>query len=754
MAHRDPPRDLDGVERRPDLPRPVAALIALTVALLSGFTAWLLLGPTEFLPVRDALLYCALLVPPIMIFAARAATATTTRLSWVLFALACTVWLIAELDYFTGSDPEGPGSLWSQLLFLTVSPTMYVAIAVLIRPVMGSAAGTTYLDGLIIALAAAAALSLLAPAVEVEESAWELVIPWLYPLLDLLQVAIVAAVLAVMRRAAGPAWWLLLAGSVLIWLGDAFWLFGVAQTEQGVGAIIDLTWPLGLLLLSLSAWTRLGQAPSDSRMNWVAPVVVTTAMFALIVYATEHNVPSVTVALATATVLAGALRSLGAFRAATARARAQLQARTDDLTGLVNRRGLNRLAGQGIDSPRALLLVDVDRFKQINDTLGHQAGDEVLQTVAQRFRSAVDPSVVISRIGGDEFALLTPAGTGITQALELAAALHSSVTDPVAASGMDLKVELSIGIAVAPDQGDSLSNLLLAADRAMYRAKGEHVNTQVFDSRRDGTDQGRLLIMQDLRGGVDRQEFVCHYQPQLDVVTNEIVAVEALVRWQHPQRGVIQAADFLPVLEQTALIRPLTDMILNQSLCQLRAWDQQGIHLRMCANISATNLLDRALPPRVAQLLADHHIPAHRLTLEITETALSGDEERVRIVLAQLHAIGVQISIDDYGAGYSSLHQIGTMDAQELKLDREFVTGVGSRAELRSILSATVHLAHGLRLRMVAEGVESASDLEHVRLSGCDLAQGFHISAPLDGDSMVVWLQERSQRTGDERLRY
>lgn len=736
------------------MPRAVAALIAGTVVLLVWFTVWLLVEPADDVPLRDAVLYCTLLVPPIILFATRARMATVTRMPWLLFAIASAIWLIAELDTFSEVDPGGAGSLWSQLLFLSVSPLMFVAIALLIRTVLGSGAPTTYLDGLIIALAATAALSLLGPQVEVQESAWELVIPWLYPLLDLVQVAIVLAALAVMRRAAGPAWWLLLAGSLLIWLGDAFWLFGVAEDASGVASIIDVTWPLGLLLLASAAWTRLGREAVDPHLNWAAPVAVTTLAFALIVYATQQSVPSISVTLATATVLAGALRSLGAFRAATARSQAQAQARTDDLTGLVNRRGLNRLAGPQIDQPRALLLVDVDRFKQINDTLGHHAGDEVLRTVAHRFRTLLDPAVVISRIGGDEFAVLTPPGTGIAQALELASALHQTVADPVRASGMELQVELSIGIAQAPEQGDTLSSLLLAADRAMYRAKREHVNTKIFDSRRDGSDHGRLLIMQDLRSGLDREQFVCHYQPQLDVVTNKIVAVEALVRWQHPRRGVIAAGDFLPVLEQTALIRPLTDTILNQSLAQLRAWDEQGVQLRMCANISATNLLDRALPPRVAQLLADHHIPADRLTLEITETALSGDEERVRIVLAQLHAIGVQISIDDYGAGYSSLHQISTMDAQEIKLDREFVTGVGGRADLRSILSATVHLAHGLRLRMVAEGVESASDLEHVRLSGCDLAQGFHISAPLDGDSLVAWLRGRASRTGDERLRY
>jgi EAL domain-containing protein (putative c-di-GMP-specific phosphodiesterase class I) len=208
------------------------------------------------------------------------------------------------------------------------------------------------------------------------------------------------------------------------------------------------------------------------------------------------------------------------------------------------------------------------------------------------------------------------------------------------------------------------------------------------------------------------------------------------------------------MLEQTTLIRPLTDAILHKSLTQLQEWDAMGLGLRMCVNISATNLLDRALPLRITHLLASHHIASERLTLEITETALSGDEDRVRMVLSQLHEIGVEISIDDYGSGYSSLHQIGTLGAQELKLDREFVTGVGERGDLRSILAATVHLAHGLRLRMVAEGVESASDLDQVRLSGCDLAQGFYISAPRDGASLVAWLQERAVLRGDDRLRY
>jgi diguanylate cyclase (GGDEF)-like protein len=738
---------------------PPAARVALVagVALVAVYGVWLVFGTTEFVPARDSLLYCLAFVPTVTLFALRFWVADDTRPAWAMFGAAASIWALAEVAMTFTSDMNPSGAIWVQFVFLAVAPLIYVGLAMLIRAATPRAALDTYLDGIIIALALGAVLALVEPwSFEAAPDTWsEMLFALSYPSLDLLQVALILAAIAVLGRSTGPAWWLLLAGSTLIWLGDSYWLFAINAGDYVTNSRIDVIWPLGMFLMACAAWTPLRRGEVERYANWGLPLLVTSAAFALIVYATFADVPVLTTLLATGAVVAGVLRSISAFRAASARTQAQLLAQTDDLTGLTNRRGLVTVSENALSEPRALLLVDIDRFKQINDTLGHQAGDDVLQEVATRFRRVVGGTAVISRIGGDEFAILTGPGSGYSEATQIAAGLHACVREPVRTTGIDLSVELSVGIAVSPAHGRTLSALLLAADRAMYRAKREHINTQVFDPQQESAgDTGNLLLLQELRSGIRDDQFVCFYQPQLDVLTNEIVAVEALVRWRHPEHGLVPAGHFLPMLEQTTLIRPLTDAILHKSLTQLQEWDAMGLGLRMCVNISATNLLDRALPLRITHLLASHHIASERLTLEITETALSGDEDRVRMVLSQLHEIGVEISIDDYGSGYSSLHQIGTLGAQELKLDREFVTGVGERGDLRSILAATVHLAHGLRLRMVAEGVESASDLDQVRLSGCDLAQGFYISAPRDGASLVAWLQERAVLRGDDRLRY
>lgn len=732
-------------------PAAVKVLVAVAGVGLVVLSAWLVWGSPDYIEPRDTWLYCASFVPAVLILALRARLRDSASSAWAVLAVASALWTVAELGAALGEEVSGP--VWTQILFLITPPLMYVGLILLVRQVLPRNTRGAWLDGLIVMLAAAALFTLFAPHLHSGADWPQFALAITYPSLDLLQVTLIVAVLVVLGRATGRAWWLLLAGSALVWLADSLWLVQVRADGDGPTLVYAL-WPLGLLLIATAAWQPLTRGRVQPHREWYLPLIAAAVAFTVILYATVHSVPLVTVALAAGAVLTGAVRSVGAMRTASARSQAHRQAHTDDLTGLANRRGLIIVAGPNLPGPQALLLVDIDRFKQINDTLGHQAGDDVLQEVGRRFRQVVAGRGVISRMGGDEFAVLLEAGTDWNDALDIADQVHTAMATPVLATGIELQVELSVGIATAPTHGANLSALLLSADRAMYRAKRDRVGTQVFDPRWDSGETGNLLLLQELRGALKRDEFVCYFQPQLDVLTNEVVSVESLVRWQHPGRGLIPAGQFLPMIEQTSLIRPLSDAILDMSLGQLRRWLDQGLSLNISVNISANNLMDRALPLRVTELLVRHQIDASRLTLEITETALSGDEERVRVVLAQLHEIGVEISIDDYGSGYSSLQQIGTLGAQELKLDRQFVTGVGDRGDLRSILAATVHLAHGLRLRMVAEGVESASDLDQVRLSGCDLAQGYYISPPRPGDQLFVWMQDRRLRTGEDRLRF
>ncbi len=737
------------------MPRPrwILILFALAVVAYAAYSLWLLTGPREYIPARDLVLYCTLLVVPVVAFSGRALIGGRSRWAWWAFATGSLIWLTAEAGYtVTTSDVSETPAAWVDWAYILANPFLYAGVLLLASAVMQQAVPAVWLDGLVIALAGCAIGSLLVPDLlaEVMGSPAQIVIAVSDPLTALLLLSLVLAIVALLGRAAGPMWWLLLAGAALMWIADILWLFGLDDQTYFNGSLIDLGWPTSLFLMAAAAWTRPVRGPINRDAGWLLPLTVTMVAFAIVLFATRQPVPLATVLLAAGAVLAGGARSVLAFRSASARSEAQRQAATDDVTGLANRRGLALALDGELTDQQALLLVHIDHFRQINDTLGHQAGDEVLGQVGERFAATVGPGCTVARLGDNEFAILLPPGSGLLEATTTAEGLQRCVATPFRATGIELAVEISVGIAFHPHHGSTLSELLRTADRAVFRAKRDRAGSLVYDPRWHSDDEGSLLMIQELRRGLDRGEFACHYQPQMDVLTNEVPAVEALLRWQHPERGLIPAGQFLPMLEQTALIRPVADFVLATSLAQLRAWDKTGLQLRMSVNLSATNLMDRALPLKVAQMLSAHQIPADRLTLEITETVLTADRERVHTVLGQLHELGVQLSIDDYGAGYSSLSQIGRLSARELKLDRGFVTGVGQRGDLRSILSATVHLAHGLRLRMVAEGVETASDLDQVRLAGCDLAQGYFISAARASTDITEWLLARHQEQKNE----
>jgi len=728
------------------------ALLSVAAVLLALYGAWLFAGPRDYLPVRDLLLYCLLLTVPVISFTGRALRSAVTRSGWWVFAVGALTWLVAETAYIISTaDTDTEPWPWVDWLYIVAPALFYAAVILLARATLRAATTSVWLDGLIITFTMSAFGTLFVPDLleTFSGSPAEVFIDITGPLTSLLLVSLVVAILGLTQGSAGTMWWFLLIGAGCLWAADLMWLFELADSSYFNGSLLDLGWPVGMVTMGAAAWLPVNRNAVAPEHKWTLPLTVTLVAFGIVLLGTVRDIPQVTVGFAAAAVLAGGLRSARAFRSASARMETERKAHHDDLTGLSNRRGLSAAMAAGAIGSRALLLVDIDRFKQINETLGHQAGDDVLQQVGARLRDCLSEDAVLARLGGDEFAVLMPAESGWAGALATADRIHDALAEPVVATGIELQLEVGVGIAFSPQHGTNLSELQRTADRALQRAKRDHVGSLVFDQNWDSGDHGGLLIMQELRRAIDDDEFTCHFQPQLDVLTDQVVAVESLVRWHHPQRGLIPAEQFLTAVEQTALIRPLTDLVLEKSLTQLRAWDAQGLQLRMSVNLSATNLMDRALPLRVAQMLASHRIPAPRLTLEITETAVTGDQDRLSAVLGQLHEIGVHIAIDDYGSGYSSLRQIGRLSAQELKLDRDFVTGVGNRGDLRSILFATVHLAHGLRLRMVAEGVESASDLDQVRSSGCDLAQGFFICPPRSAEEITEWLQARTSPVPD-----
>jgi len=426
----------------------------------------------------------------------------------------------------------------------------------------------------------------------------------------------------------------------------------------------------------------------------------------------------------------------------------QHQALHDALTGLPNRALLHdrlahtlHLVERGASS-LALLLLDLDRFKVINDTLGHQAGDALLRQVAARMRDAVRSSDTVARLGGDEFALLLP-GADRDGAVQAAQTLRAALVAPVTVEGQTVHVGASIGIAVTPAHGQEVAVLLRHADVAMYVAKRAGSGYAVYDPRHDGYSAGRLMREAELRQALATNELVLHYQPTVDLRTGRATGVEALVRWAHPTHGLLAPDAFIPLAEQTGLIVPVTRWVLDQALAQGAAWARVGHPLEVAVNLSVRTLHDERLPDTLAWLLRRYAIAPERVMLEITESVLMADPAQALAVLTRLSALGVRVAIDDFGTGYSSLAYLKQLPVDAVKIDKSFVQQMGAAEATKdtAIVRSIIELGHNLGLVVVAEGVEDEGAWAHVRALGGDVAQGYYMSRPLPLPSLDHWLE-------------
>ncbi len=418
------------------------------------------------------------------------------------------------------------------------------------------------------------------------------------------------------------------------------------------------------------------------------------------------------------------------------------EARHDSLTGLANRKFLYEHAVAELDradregNSVGLLLIDLDHFKEINDTLGHAAGDEVLRTVAERLKRALRRADLVARLGGDEFAVLVCGMPTAERAETIARELLPLLAEPVDHEGLRLAVEGSIGVAVYPDDGTTIDDLLRRADVALYQAKQSRGAYTRYRSDRDESSVDRLTLVADLRNAISELEFLLQYQPQVDLRTGRVVGAEVLARWQHSRRGLLKPGEFISAIEHSGLMREFTLHILDRAVAECAGWRRDGATAALSVNLSARNLHDRGLPADVARILAEHGLPADRLLLEITETTMVSDVEAVQEVLAGLRQVGVELSVDDFGTGYSSLALLQRIAVNELKVDRSFVQAMNTSDGDAAIVRATVELAHSLGLRVVAEGVETAEHVRALRALGCDVAQGWYFGHPVDGGQM------------------
>ncbi len=374
--------------------------------------------------------------------------------------------------------------------------------------------------------------------------------------------------------------------------------------------------------------------------------------------------------------------------------------------------------------------------------MGHTVGDRLLRQVGTRLTETFTGTELIARLGGDEFALVLPPGSDLATAMTAAERVIESFARPFDLSDVSVHANVSVGIAFYPDHGSSRSELLRCADVAMYRAKKRRLGIAAYDKESDATDKSRLVASEQLRDAIGNGELVCYFQPKISMRSGRVVGAEALVRWDHPTRGLLPPAEFIGLAEQTGLMGQLSSFVLGHALAECRKWHDAGHVIGVAVNLSVSDLLDTKLPDKVAGLLSSSGLSPDRLVLEITENAIMVDPERVGSVVQELEAIGVGLSIDDYGTGYSTLSYLRTMPVHELKLDRSFVTGIAASPKDQAIVEAVVSLARSLGLCLVAEGIETRSDWDYLCGLGVDIAQGYLISRPQSPRAFAGWLAE------------
>jgi diguanylate cyclase (GGDEF)-like protein len=620
----------------------------------------------------------------------------------------------------------------SDLAQLAAFAPVYVSLVLLARRCVGDAHASFWLDGIVVFLAAAAyVVALYLPGVHASHdgSHAEMLAMLGSPSAALALVAFLAGTIVVLGRPA-PQVLMLIGGFALVGAGDVATILDAGATR--LGGVAD---SLGMLAIAAASWAVSTPGRAARVGVWwefAVPASLATLATAILVAAQFHTLPDEAVILAAA-AFAAALARLGwTLREVRSLTLHRRDALTDALTGLPNRRALFRelellTSAGGRSSARvALLLLDLDGFKELNDTLGHQAGDELLMAVGRRL-TAVLPAEP-ARLAGHSLAWVWP---GDADPWSVAHAAVAALDEPLEIEGISVSVRASVGIARFPDDATDARELARRADGAMYEGKRTRLPVALYESERDEHSRERLALAADLRAAFERQELWLAYQPQVDIAAGVIDGAEALIRWNHPAHGAVPPPELLGVAERVGLMPRLTEWVLEHAVAQAAAWRRRGIVVRVAVNVSAITLGDENLPQHIAEVLARHNLTPENLVIEVTEDAVMRDPRRSIAILERVKAVGVAIAVDDFGTGHSSLEQLRRLPADELKLDRSFVQPMAQDAADAAVVRSVVDLGRALGLRVVAEGVETPEIFRALQAMGCDIAQGFGFARPM-----------------------
>lgn len=682
------------------------------------------------------------------------------RLGTLSLGIGLLAWAFGDVIWTLEGSPNNPST--ADAFYIAFYPLAYLAIVRLGRSYSRPQQATVWLDGAIAGLGAAAVTAAFAFDTilsAIGGSASYVAVNLAYPIGDLVLLALAVGTFVVVPGR--PVRVLLFAaGCAVMAIGDTIYLVQSSAGTYRIGTLLDLTWPAAMFLMSASVWiparALVGRSDSGQNPRFVLPTLASVASLTILTLGNFAHVSTVALGLAAATCVAVGARMAVSLRRLTSLTTArQKQAITDELTGLGNRRQLlgelgrrlDVLAADASNPALALLMIDLDNFKEINDTFGHAAGDAVLKEIGPRLHGVIREGDIVARLGGDEFAVILDNG-GLAEATSVAKRITAVLEEPIALETASLHVGASIGIALAPEHAVTSDNLIRCADVAMYRAKGLRLNFDVYEAALDdGAD--RLMLMEDLRVATTDGSLTLHYQPQIDLRTGEVLACEALLRWTHPRLGLVPPDQFLPLAEECGLTRRLTAWVLGEAVAECARWWNAGHQTAVAVNLLATDLLHDELPQHVSELLKVSSLPPSALILEITEQMLMPNPSRAMHVIGQLAEDGVVVSIDDFGTGFSSLARLSELPVGELKLDRTFASHLLGHEDGErdlALIKSAIDLGHALGIRVVAEGIERVELVELLAELGCDRGQGFAIRPPVSAQHLELEAFSRTAR--------
>jgi len=722
----------------------------LLVALLIAYSATTVPGVRShpgYSTLIDGWVQNALLVAASLFILARAWMVRFNRLGWFAIGVGLGLYAAGSIAYFSyvqyQDSPPVPSA--ADVMWLASYAFLFVGVGSVIRRRLVMSDRTLVLDATIAVLGLTAVASTwLSYLLHVTQGRFaEVAVTMSYPLCDLVLLTMIVGACAMLRLRSELPLVYLAVGLLLFAGADTVYTLRIAAGTYEAGTLLDPMWAVAAVLMVRAALGSPAPAPAEAMRprDWsalIVPLAFTTMSLGLLLYGEFRRLPIEATVLGATAMLAAMVRGALSYRDVQRLALSKVEARTDELTGLGNRRRFHEVVSARIENGDrlAVLMLDLDRFKEINDSLGHSMGDNLLVDVGQRLLEHMRRDDLLVRLGGDEFAVLLH-DTGAKTALAVAERLRRDLQRGFVVGDITTHIDVSIGVALHPDTAATVEGLMQRADIAMYEAKADRLGAQVYCAKNHDDPADRLRLAADLRGALNNDDLVLHYQPKVALDTQRVVGVEALVRWAHPERGLLYPDRFLPDAERYGLMRRLTTTVLAKGLEQAAVWYAEGMPLSVAVNVSAADLLDTELPSQIADMLAIRGLPGDALVIEVTETTLLVNPERAFTTLQRLRELGVRVSIDDYGTGYSSLARLRELPVDELKLDRSFVADLHQDARASAIVESTIRLAHSLNLTIVAEGVEDSQTQRLLESLGCDVGQGYHFGRPAPAQDLA-----------------